>query len=710
MSAFRKDAGGASPQNARTPAPSRWNSSLLSLVSGTFSRDNKEAPAPCFAAPRILHPYSAPRLGWDMFMAILLLYTAFMVPFALAFESGMCQVNNIDIAALVVLWAVDVCFWIDIALQFNTALPARSSEVKGQTEEAFITDRKTIAKRYLSTWFILDVSGAFPVQLLEDLVGGGGECSLAALRAMRLNKFARLTRVVKLLRLLRMARFNRLVTKVKDVLQINPGHLRLIQFFIGVFFVSHFLACFLFAVQEWSGHDKTWAHRRDIISSQSGIIVLLCPPPIIGQDGKPAPESETRQVLVEMPTGANVLVTECLARDGTWRRQASQSVQYLVSLYALLQTITTVGYGDFTVTTTSEIVYGITTIILGASGFGVVVGSMSALLGRLDLRVAEFKDRMTDLEDFMHHENIPLELRLRVRDYCSYAFHNSREIPSAIEHLSMTLRCDVALHLYRDLVTSVPFFSNASKEFLTDIIMALSPLTLSPGDLLYEKGDFGDSMYFLIGGKVEVEIDAKKKLRQELSEGCYIGESSLMGFTSRRPLTVKSLTWCNLFCLEQAAFKEVICQHATECAQVFGSMDPKEEGGGSGKRIDLKTLGGGVRPSLEMGEQPPIVKKTLEMLHSERKDEMEEMERYLQGDATHNMRHGELGLGNADAPQSDADKFGSRKAHKRQVISIKEDELLQDPVSLKADYDLSRVQMNNDLSRLQSQLKSVFKA
>eukprot|EP00285_Hemiselmis_virescens_P013650 CAMPEP_0173394906 /NCGR_PEP_ID=MMETSP1356-20130122/29933_1 /TAXON_ID=77927 ORGANISM="Hemiselmis virescens, Strain PCC157" /NCGR_SAMPLE_ID=MMETSP1356 /ASSEMBLY_ACC=CAM_ASM_000847 /LENGTH=99 /DNA_ID=CAMNT_0014353469 /DNA_START=14 /DNA_END=313 /DNA_ORIENTATION=- len=99
------------------------------------------------------------------------------------------------------------------------------------------------------------------------------------------------------------------------------------------------------------------------------------------------------------------------------------------------------------------------------------------------------------------------------------------------------------------------------------------------------------------------------------------------------------------------------------------------------------------------------------MMQSEDKDEMEEMEKYLQGDATHNTKRGELGLGIADEKvQDDATQFGFKRREKKTQIVMKEDELLQDPTVLKADYDLMRVQMRSDLYRLQSQLKSVFKA
>jgi hypothetical protein len=44
----------------------------------------------------------------------------------------------------------------------------------------------------------------------------------------------------------------------------------------------------------------------------------------------------------------------------------------------------------------------------------------------------------------------------------------------------------VALHLYADLVTTVPFFQQCSAAFLTELILQLGSQTLSPGDSLYE--------------------------------------------------------------------------------------------------------------------------------------------------------------------------------------------------------------------------------
>lgn len=36
----------------------------------------------------ILHPYSTPRLAWDMWIVFLLVYTALIVPYSLAFQDA----------------------------------------------------------------------------------------------------------------------------------------------------------------------------------------------------------------------------------------------------------------------------------------------------------------------------------------------------------------------------------------------------------------------------------------------------------------------------------------------------------------------------------------------------------------------------------------------------------------------------------------------
>lgn len=515
----------------------------------------------------ILHPYSSPRLAWDIWIVFLLIYTSLMVPYALAFQDVVCtdESSGINVLDLFLLWFVDACFFIDIILNFRTAIIDPGAD--NMATMALIHDWKIIAVSYFRGWFWLDVLGSFPIQVVESALQSG-QCSLAALKALRLNRLARLVRLLKLIRLARLARWGRLVTKAKDALSINPGHLRLVQFILLVFILAHFISCILYGLVDWEdGFAINWATEVQIVVPGSGLYVLKCPP----ADTFFNETSGEEEIVETSPTrykftnrgGVNVSVPEC-RRDVTSQFYIEESiplVKYLVSLYVTFTTLTTVGYGDITMKTTPELIFAIMMMAVGASTFAVVIGNMAALIGKMDIRASAFKERMEDLDDFMHQENLPLDLRFRTRAFFEYRYNHSRDIPASIEELSVSLRTEVALHLYNDLVTTVPFFCNCGKEFLTDVILRLKAQTLSPGDYLYEAGEYGDSMFFLIKGSVEVVLDDKHGVFAELKEGSFFGEHCVLGLSEHRPVSVRAMTWCNLFCLTQQALEDSIFTH-----------------------------------------------------------------------------------------------------------------------------------------------------
>lgn len=106
-----------------------------------------------------------------------------------------------------------------------------------------------------------------------------GQCSAAALKALRLNRLARLARLLKLIRLTRLARWGRLITKAKDALSINPGHLRLVQFVLLVFMLAHVLSCILYGMTDWEDDFAlNWATEVSVVVPGDDSYVLKCPP------------------------------------------------------------------------------------------------------------------------------------------------------------------------------------------------------------------------------------------------------------------------------------------------------------------------------------------------------------------------------------------------------------------------------------------------
>jgi CRP-like cAMP-binding protein len=82
-----------------------------------------------------------------------------------------------------------------------------------------------------------------------------------------------------------------------------------------------------------------------------------------------------------------------------------------------------------------------------------------------------------------------------------------------------------------------------------------NPLNFSLEENIIVQGDYGDSLFILTSGEVEVLID--DKLVNTLHDGDYFGEIAIIADT-KRTATVRASTDCSTLKLSTKAFKELI--------------------------------------------------------------------------------------------------------------------------------------------------------
>jgi hypothetical protein len=198
-----------------------------------------------------IKPTSKFRLRWDALQAIVLFYLAISVPVRVGFEAHSYGVwYGIDIT-------VDVYFWTDIFLNFFFAYEDGLGKI--------VYDLGRIRKKYLLSWFPIDLIASIPVDLIERGSRGTVLCSLEATCAVGdteaedTGNNGTLLRMVKLLRLLRLAKMLRLI-KMAGIVQkydialfdampmINLSKIILVMLFLGHLFGSFF---WFFSQDDW---------------------------------------------------------------------------------------------------------------------------------------------------------------------------------------------------------------------------------------------------------------------------------------------------------------------------------------------------------------------------------------------------------------------------------------------------------------------------
>ncbi|KAI7738556.1 hypothetical protein M8C21_015834 [Ambrosia artemisiifolia] len=167
-----------------------------------------------------------------MFLVILVIYSAWISPFDFAFpdneEGGLRIFDDI----------VNGFFAIDIILTFFVAYLETQSH-------ALINDHKKIAVRYLSTWFIFDVSSTVPFR------------SLSLLCKDKKSDIG--FEILSMLRLWRLRRVSSLFARLEKDIRFNYFWIRCTKLISVTLFAVHCAGCFNYLIADrYPDPNKTW--------------------------------------------------------------------------------------------------------------------------------------------------------------------------------------------------------------------------------------------------------------------------------------------------------------------------------------------------------------------------------------------------------------------------------------------------------------------
>lgn len=121
--------------------------------------------------------------------------------------------------------------------------------------------------------------------------------------------------------------------------------------------------------------------------------------------------------------------------------------------------------------------------------------------------------------------------------------------------LCPSIATDIQIELMKDTVSRVPLFSDCSDDFVVALTSLLERISLPAQCTLFQAGDFGDAMYIIHSGVLDV-IVGKNKVR-ELRKNDFVGELSLFS-SSSRTATVVTTTYCVLYKLSRFHTEKIL--------------------------------------------------------------------------------------------------------------------------------------------------------
>jgi len=402
-------------------------------------------------------PNSTFRGRWDMWLLVTLAFTAVVTPFEIAFLT---PAFNVIFALNRV---VDITFIIDITFTFFTPIVDVLLGV-------WVLNHAEIALQYMwrpPYWFWLDLISVIPFDLIALLIN---QNNIKAVRVFRL---------LRLLKLIRIFRASRILKKWEEERTWKYSTVALLKFSIGMLILAHWMACLM------------------------GLVPLL--------EGTRW-EDLTPEQIANGTVPFNwyvVYLDDTLGMHG----YTFWSI-YLAGYYLAGMTLTTLGYGDVVAKTDAERGVMLVVMLVGASAYAYAVGNIFAIISSMDSVKNDHKATLDAMNDFMEHQSVPHELRVRIRKLFIFSLQQRRHAryKELLEFLSPGLRQEASHLVYHNLMETVPFVSRSISpdveydDFLASLAEHLTLSAYPPWERLITLGRPVDKMYIVGKGCIIVHL------------------------------------------------------------------------------------------------------------------------------------------------------------------------------------------------------------
>jgi CRP-like cAMP-binding protein len=207
---------------------------------------------------------------------------------------------------------------------------------------------------------------------------------------------------------------------------------------------------------------------------------------------------------------------------------------FIRSIYYMMQTIFTIGYGDDVVPNGEnerEMFMACCFMLVGVFGYGLIIANMTSVLANIDVVSMRYRHEMDMLSKWMVIRSMPDSLRERINIYFHYVFRKQKGMldKDLFHDLPFTLKNQFA-QMHNDMIIKVPFFNAdiRSEHFIYTISNALEDRIYAPSSYLMYQFETQRELFIVLSGRCDIHIKGTKDAVSSLTPGDFIGDYQLL--------------------------------------------------------------------------------------------------------------------------------------------------------------------------------------
>uniref|UniRef100_A0ACD6A9K4 Uncharacterized protein n=2 Tax=Avena sativa TaxID=4498 RepID=A0ACD6A9K4_AVESA len=462
-------------QDWRSPEPSVTSENIVSPRRHNVLRSFKERTDGVFAflgnffhsetskrsmlddrksTPKILHPQGPFLQRWNKIFVLSCIFAVSVDPLFLYIpvinDQNSCWYldRKLEITASVLRSVSDMFYIVHMLFQFWTGFITSSPTTFGRG--VLVEDKYAIAKRYLSTYFLIDVCAVLPLPQVVILAVLPILQASAFMKAKNILMFIFICQYIP--RLIRIRPLYLQITRSAGIIT-ETAWAGAVFNLINYMLASHVLGAvwYLLSIQR---KDACWrlkcAHNEDCKPAY-----LYC-----GNGDTNLGNAFLQSVCI--PTDpTNNLPDPFFGIYGPALQNVSQSTNFFEKLFYCvwwgLQNLSSLGQNLKTSTYAWENLFAVFVSVSGLVLFSLLIGNVQTYLQSASLRIEETRVKSRDTDQWMSYRLLPENLKERIRRYEQYRWQETSGVDeeNLLMNLPKDLRRDIKRHLCLSLLMRV---------------------------------------------------------------------------------------------------------------------------------------------------------------------------------------------------------------------------------------------------------------
>ena len=217
-------------------------------------------------------------------------------------------------------------------------------------------------------------------------------------------------------------------------------------------------------------------------------------------------------ICLHITTNINIIIAKCSYPN--WiidinMMDKNYGKLYISSLYFLISTMTTVGYGDIIAKSNLEIIFQILLLLIGIVAYSWLISYISNAVKEKNKKYEEFEKKIKILDDInKNYSNMNNKLYSNIHSFLEYQYNNkTTNLNSFINSLPDTIKNILIYEMHKSIIENMIFFKQfKNSDFINRVVVKLIPLQGKKNEIIINQGELFDGIFFIKEGKIGFEI------------------------------------------------------------------------------------------------------------------------------------------------------------------------------------------------------------